>query len=309
MTTTPVRLGLYGLALAGVFVSAIGLGKLTGASAEPATAGGHESHPATTGGHESHPTSDATADPATAGLLASAAGYRLVAQTSTVPAGTPTEYRFHIAGPDGRPVTDFSTTHERDLHLIVVRRDLSGFQHLHPELDPAGTWSQSLALTEAGQYRVFADFQPTGLDHALTLGVDLAVAGNYQPRPLPAPTPAVEVDGYRVEWTGDLVPGGSSRLTMRIHRAGTPVDDLQPHLGAYGHLVVLREADLAYLHVHPDGTPGDGRTAAGPELTFHVDVPDAGRYRLFLEFRHADSVRSVELTATADGPDQSHDHG
>ncbi|MFV2019684.1 hypothetical protein [Micromonospora sp. LOL_023] len=302
MTSTPVRLGLYGLALAGVFVSAIGLGKLTGASVEPAAAGGHESHPTTAGGHP-------TTDPAAAGLLAGAAGYRLVPQTSAVPADTPTEYRFHIAGPDGRPVTNFSTTHERDLHLIVVRRDLSGFQHLHPELDPAGTWSQSLTLPEAGQYRVFADFQPAALDHGLTLGVDLAVAGNYQPRPLPAPTPAVEVDGYRVEWTGDLLPGGSSRLTMRISRAGAPVGDLQPHLGAYGHLVVLREADLAYLHVHPDGAPDDGRTAAGPELTFHADVPDAGRYRLFLEFRHADSVRSVELTAAADGPDQTHDHG
>lgn len=30
-----------------------------------------------------------------------------------------------------------------------------------------------------------------------------------------------------------------------------------------GPLVVLREGDPAYLHVHPDGAPGDGVTEAG----------------------------------------------
>lgn len=319
---TPVRLGLYGLALAGVFVSAVGLGKLTGDPVATPTAAPHDAHspagspgpsagqagptPAGSGDHQDHP---GTVDLTTTGLLASAAGYQLIPHTTTVPAGTPAEFRFTIVGPDGQPVTSYSTSHERDLHLIVVRRDLSGFQHLHPGLGADGTWSQTLTLTEAGQYRVLADFQPTGLEHGLTLGVELAVAGDYRPRPLPAPTPVVEAAGYRVESTGDLVPGGSSRLTMRVSRAAGPVDDLQPYLGAYGHLVVLREADLTYLHVHPDGAVGDGRTAAGPELTFHVDVPDAGRYRLFLEFRHDDAVHLVEFTATAGGHDQSHEHG
>lgn len=42
------------------------------------------------------------------------------------------------------------------------------------------------------------------------------------------------------------------------------VTDLKPYVGAFGHLVALRAGDLAYLHVHPDGAPGDGRTAPGP---------------------------------------------
>ncbi|MEV6492826.1 hypothetical protein AB0M20_30025 [Actinoplanes sp. NPDC051633] len=72
-----------------------------------------------------------------------------------------------------------------------------------------------------------------------------------------------------------------------MSKDGKPVTDLQPYLGAYGHLVALRHGDLAYLHVHPDGTPGDGRTAAGPGIIFHADVPSAGAYRLYLDFQHA----------------------
>lgn len=49
----------------------------------------------------------------------------------------------------------------------------------------------------------------------------------------------------------------------------------------------------------PGGAPGDGRTAAGPQLTFLAEVPSAGIYRLFLDFQHAGTVRTVGFTAVA----------
>ena len=69
--------------------------------------------------------------------------------------------------------------------------------------------------------------------------------------------------------------------------------DLEPYLGAYGHLVALREGDLAYLHVHPED--GD----AGPEVPFAVEVPSAGGYRLFFDFQHDGVVRTAELAVAA----------
>ncbi len=232
-------------------------------------------------------------------MQVSDAGYRLVPDTAALVAGAPTEFQFRILGPDGAPVTRYTPTHDKDLHLIVVRRDLSGFQHLHPTRAADGLWSVPLTVAEAGQYRIFTDFQPAGRNTALTLGIDVPAAGNYQVRPLPAPAGVTEVDGYRVELTGDLVPGTASRLTLRISRDGQPVTDLQPYLAAYGHLVALRDGDLAYLHVHPDGAPGDGRTAAGPEITFYAEVPSAGAYRLYLDFQHGGVVRTAEFTALA----------
>ena len=157
-------------------------------------------------------------------------------------------------------MTDYTVEHEKLLHLIVVRRDLAGFQHVHPTLDTAGTWSVPLDLTRGGDYRVFADFTPAG-GEGVTLGTDLRVAGTYDPQELPAPAPTATVDGYTVTLGGALRPGETSNVTLSVSRDGQPVTDLQPYLGAYGHLVALRTADLGYLHVHPDGHPGDGVTA------------------------------------------------
>jgi hypothetical protein len=116
---------------------------------------------------------------------------------------------------------------------------------------------------------------------------------------LPAPSPTAQVDGYTVTLDGALVPGQESRLTLSVSRDGRPVTDLQPYLAAYGHLVALRAGDLAYLHVHPDGEPGDGKTPPGPGITFYATAPSAGDYRLFLDFRHGDVVRTAEFTARA----------
>jgi hypothetical protein len=51
--------------------------------------------------------------------------------------------------------------------------------------------------------------------------------------------------------------------------------------------------------VHPDGSPGDGRTTAGPDITFYAEVPSAGAYRLYLDFQHNGTVRTAEFTAIA----------
>jgi hypothetical protein len=119
-----------------------------------------------------------------------------------------------------------------------------------------------------------------------------------------APNPGAEartevVDGYTVTVDGTLTPGKHSALALRIAKDGIPVTDLQPYLGAYGHLVALREGDLAYLHVHPGGEPGDGTTQPGPEIQFGAEVPSTSRYHLYLDFRHNDVVRTAHLILDA----------
>jgi hypothetical protein len=287
--TTVTRLAVYLLSLVLVFAGAAGLGRLVGPLAAP------EAH--SEGGTAAEMPGDR--NPAPGGLQTAVDGYRLTTVTTGLTPGSAVGLAFRIVGPDGAPVTRYTPTHERDLHLIVVRRDLSGFQHLHPQLDADGTWRTPLTVAAAGQYRLFADFQPADRSTPLTLGVDLPAPGDYRPTPLPAVARTASVDGYSVEWTGDLAAGRSSTVTLRVSRDGRPVTDLQPYLGAYGHLVALREGDLAYLHVHPDGAPGDGHTAAGPEVTFHAEVPSAGSYRLYLNFQHADRVHTAEFTAVA----------
>ena len=237
----------------------------------------------------------AAAGPLPAGLASSAHGYTLVPTDPMLTVGRPDRLQVPDHRPDGAPVTAFDEEHTKRLHLIVVRRDTTGFQHLHPEMAADGTWRVPLTLPAAGSYRAFADFTPTG-GPPLTLGVDLAAAGDQTPvRHQPART--AQLDGYTVQLDGELVPGAAlAAHPDRDRTDGEPVTDLQPYLGAYGHLVALREGDLAYLHVHPDGAPGDGRTAAGPQIRFVAEVPSAATYRLFLDFQHGDAVRTAEFT-------------
>ncbi|WP_116706909.1 hypothetical protein [Actinomycetospora cinnamomea] len=269
-----------------------GVGAIAGPTAEPVAAPPPGPAPA-----------PAVTDPATgadvSGLAISRDGYTLDVLATPGGVDTPGELAFRILGPTGAPVTAFTPTHDKPLHLILVRRDQSGFQHLHPVMDPDGTWRTTTSLT-AGDHRVFADFAPEGRSEALTLGRDIAVAGDYRPVPLPpASATATTADGYTVTLTGDLVPGTASPVTLSVSRDGAPVTDLQPYLAAYGHLVALRTGDLAYLHVHPTGTPGDGRTAAGPAIEFLAEVPSAGPYRLYLDFAHQGVVRTAEFTVVA----------
>jgi len=295
---TALRIGGYTLGLLAVFGGALGIGAAvtptaTSAATSSPTPGDHTDMAAMTAA----PAAGAATLPG--GLMVSQDGYTLRLADRAVPAGPQTPLRFQILGPDGAPVIEYQTEHDKDLHLIAVRRDLSHFQHVHPALDAEGTWSVPLDLTTAGEYRVFADFTPTGHD-GLILGADLAVPGPYEPVALPEPAAIAQVvDGYQVTLAGDLVPGQASELTLTVSKNGVPVTDLQPYLAAYGHLVALRAGDLAYLHVHPAGEPGDGVTPAGPGITFYATAPSAGDYRLFLDFRHAGVVRTAEFTLHA----------
>ncbi|MCO1595406.1 DUF748 domain-containing protein [Micromonospora sp. RHAY321] len=292
---TVTRLGGFALGLAAVFGAAYGIGQVAGPAA-PVAESRHDGGAAHEPGASDPGEHDESVDRIPGGLLVSDRGYTL--EPVAAPAG---EFAFRIGGPDGRPVTRYDVAHDKRMHLIVARRDLSGFRHVHPDLAPDGTWRVASPLVGPGQWRAFADFTPTG-GEPLTLGVDVTVPGALTERPLPAPASSTTVDGYTVTLTGTPQPGRTSPLTLTISRDGQPVTDLEPYLGAYGHLVALRRGDLAYLHVHPDGTPGDGRTRPGPAVTFLAEVPSAGSYRLYLDFRHGGAVHTAEFTVVAGTP-------
>lgn len=291
---TAGKLSAYGVALAlvagGAWAIGSAVGPLENTAADTEGAGHGDTHSGTVA---------ETARPdLPAGLASSRGDYTLTPTSATLTAG-PNTFSFRVSGPDGKPVTRFDVEHEKRMHLIVVRRDTAGFQHVHPEMGADGTWSVPLTLDQSGSYRAFADFAPTG-GEATTLGVDLAVPGDFQPKDY-ATSRVSAVDGYEVRLDGDLVPGTTAELTLTVSKGGKPVTDLQPYLGAYGHLVALRGGDLAYLHVHPDGEPGDGKTKPGPTVTFYAEVPSAGAYRLFLDFQHGNTVRTAEFTLATDG--------
>jgi hypothetical protein len=279
------RVGLFVLGLALVFAVSLGVGSLV----EPAEIEGEGGHGAEHAG--------------AAGGAAHGGDYSLRLERDSLARNQRQQLRFAIVdGDGGEAVTEFDRLHERRMHLIVVRRDGTGFQHLHPRIDASGTWTVPIALGEAGTYRAFADFSSGGEQH--TLAADLTVPGRFEARPFPAPTAHDSTAGYGVDLEGEeVVAGKPASLSFSVHKGGEEVVDLVPYLGARGHLVALREGDLAYLHVHPqEGGHGHGvDSAAGGhahpnEIAFATSFPTRGRYRLYLQFRHAGAVRTAGFT-------------
>ena len=312
---TALKITAFTAALAATFGAAYGVGNaMDPVTSDPAPAahgdhrsgtpahgkgghqeGGHQKGGHQEGGHESAPAG---------GLNVSEGGYTLDLDTPRIPAGEKTELRFTVRDEKGAPVTAYRKEHGRELHLILVSRDLDTYRHLHPTRAADGTWRAPVELPGAGDHRLLADFTPRAKGATgLTLGADLAVSGTYRPAGLPEPSRRATVDGYTVTLDGALRPGTASTLDLTVTKDGRPVTDLQPYLGAYGHLVALRSGDLAYLHVHPHGTPGDGTTRPGPTVSFTATAPSSGTYRLFLDFRHDGEVRTAAFTVTAGGAD------
>jgi hypothetical protein len=218
------------------------------------------------------------------GLAVSEGGLTLeLARTSATP-GKPFTLAFRVVDRRGQTVRDFDVEHTKRMHFIVVRRDMTGFQHLHPTERADGTWSVPVTLADAGSYRVFADFSVDGKPH--TLADDLTVDGPLRSQALPAPVSSVDVDGLRVSLTeGASKAGAESQLAFDVTRDGEPVA-VEQYLGAKGHLVALRQGDLAFLHVHPDED----------SLKFMATFPTAGTYRLFLQFQTDGRVHTAAFT-------------
>ncbi|TDU88872.1 hypothetical protein EV138_2424 [Kribbella voronezhensis] len=299
-----LRLGAYAGALALAFAGAFALGSAVDpiAAADPAAKTGDQ--PMAGMGDEGgthgagHQVDSPGAQPP--GLAVSQDGYTLAPATTFFQQGKQETLKFTIVGPDGKPVTQYTKTHEKDLHLIVVRRDLSGFHHVHPSRDASGVWSIPFTFTAGGTWRIFTDFQPAGHGKTLTLGSDVNVSGLYVPVPLPAASSVTSTDGYDVTLAGTPAAGKESELTFSVSKNGKPVSDLEPYLGAFGHLVSLRSGDLAYLHNHPaqEAAPG---SKGGPQIKFATTFPTASTYSLFLDFQHGGKVHTAEFRVDVTG--------
>jgi hypothetical protein len=268
--STAARLAGFGVAL----VAILGVGAGLGAAIGPDVAAFVAEAPAPIG----------------QGVVSTARGYRLVPTTTTLdPAGG--SFQFAIEDQDGTPIERFTPIHERDLHLIVVNRELTTFHHVHPKLGSAGAWSIDLPALNPGSYRAVADFQ---IDNGprLALGTDLNVAGAFLPTMLADPTSTSTTDGYEVSLAAVRSDTGELTAKLTVRRDGQLVADLQPYLGANGHLVAMRTGDLAYAHVHPvlDDNAGRGM------VTFNAELASAGRYGLFFDFKHNGTVHTASFT-------------
>ena len=199
-----------------------------------------------------------------------------VSVPASIPVGEPATWTLKISdAATGQPVSKYDVVHDKLMHLIVVKNDLSWFNHVHPQLGDNGTFKVTTALPTAGSYKLYADYTPSGqkqevAQHLFATGGAAPAPANAQlvPDKMQGPWmvkkitahPEAEPDKkggatYQVAlmpMPSPLKAGQDSMLHFQIRDAkGKPISDLQPYLGAMGHCVILSADTDKYLHSHP----------------------------------------------------------
>ncbi len=217
--------------------------------------------------------------------------FEILSGTKNLEAGN-TEMNYQIK--DGEEILkSFAIVHEKIMHFIVVRNDLQDFQHLHPSYDEnTGEFSIDLNLPNEGDYRLFADFTPTGKKSPVTLFQDITIGDAKDTEP-------VVIDSNNVKNTGDyevtysfpkeIEAGTAIKYTLEIKKAGIDVNNLEMYLGGLAHGLIIKKEDLDFIHSH-----NLNNDIKGPKIDFETVFPESGIYKIFTQFQHEGQIITSE---------------
>jgi catechol 2,3-dioxygenase-like lactoylglutathione lyase family enzyme len=219
--------------------------------------------------------------------------------------GRPVQMRFEVTDPrkDVR-VTEFETIHEKLFHLFVVSHDLEFFDHVHPEPQKDGAFLLEMTLPKAGPYQTYADFFPSG-GTPQVVARSFVTAGfrgslsDYRARLKPNGVNESLAEGTRVKLSAtQFICGRKQDLayTLLDAKTGQPVKDLEPYLGAWGHMLILSEDLQDYVHAHADL---ESDTQGGSQLNFQAVFPRPGNYKVWAQFQRRGKAITVPFVVQA----------
>lgn len=233
------------------------------------------------------------------GLEAEVEGYALENVKAPASVGKEGKLEFTIRGPAGKPHKEFVLELTKLMHTYVVRKDLTEFQHVHPDLEEAtGRWSVPITFAKPGPYRVVTEFEaltPDGEFDSRVLGKGFSVEGKYAATDYAPDLGVGTADGYDLKLDPTTQLHGAD-LTLTITKGGAEVKDLQPYLQSWAHVTGFRESDLKAVHMHPNQSPGkDPNLLGGPVLSLASPFGAPGRYRLFVQFQTAGRLHTSPI--------------
>lgn len=216
------------------------------------------------------------------------------------------------------PIRDFEPELTKRMHLIAVDAGLTSFVHEHAAAPGAdGHFRVKLAFPHDGAWHVYADAVPAGLgQQVMRFDVNVGHAHDVV-TPLLWPGPLDLAEGrYSARFDSlALSPQHPTMLALHLLRDGTPAPDLAPFLGVAAHVVLIGEAGLDYVHVHP-ADPGDApaamdhmehtdhhpdHTAArAADVALHVPPVAAGAYALWVQFNAGGRLHTMRFVARSD---------
>ena len=208
-------------------------------------------------------------------------------------AGKKENLEIFVEDKNGKSVNDFDVEHTKLMHLIVVSKDLSYFDHIHPEYIGKGKFEIATALPSGGDYEFIADFVPKDAAKATLMNWMYVEGKEAAPVPLVADKELVKViDGVEISLKFDKALKADQDInmtyTVKDAKTKTPLTNIEPYLGAPGHVVILDQAAAQYVHVHPT----DEETK-GPDLLFATKFPTVGKFKIWLQFLNNEKLVTV----------------
>lgn len=227
----------------------------------------------------------------------------LAANPKNPKAGEPAELTFVVKNrATKKAVTDFDIVHEQLMHLIIVSKDLSQFAHEHPEFQPDGRFTIRYTFPTGGEYRLFTDLAPRGAGSQVLMQ-PLKVSGTAPPAAAWKPSATIEsINGVQatLQNNASLLPARRSvTLSFGLMETGTgqPITDIEPWLGAMGHLILIHEDGATFVHSHPNEM--DETNGKNGKIDFLARLPQPGRYRGWLQFQRGGQILTFPFTVAA----------
>jgi hypothetical protein len=200
-----------------------------------------------------------------------------------------TQISIQVDNSKGTPIEKFDINHEKQLHLILVSKDLSYFDHIHPEYKDKGLFEISTTFPKNGEYKLIADFVPTGAQQKTES--HWIQVGNEKPATqtiIPDTSLTKTIDNKEITLQFDKLQAGKEiqmNFSFKHSKTKAPIMNLQPYLGALGHVVIISSDVEQYIHNHPLE-----EKATGPDAKFATSFPKSGVYKIWGQFQQNGQV-------------------
>jgi len=195
----------------------------------------------------------------------------------------------------GKLLTRYQPFMEKLMHVVVLRRDLLSYDHIHPEYDGKDTFTISHTFPTDATYYLFVEYSPP--DFYENLSVAKLTVGS-----LDNDTAAsLSLDDFTETFADDYRVTLKTPEVIKVNDTvdfsftledinGAPITNLETYLGSFGHMSAVSEDLQTYTHVHPITIPLASTDFGGPTVQFSTFFPKPGKYKLFTQFKHKGKV-------------------
>lgn len=202
--------------------------------------------------------------------------------------GSKVKTKIYIFNKEGNKVEDFDIEHEKLMHMMVIHKNLSYFNHIHPEYKGKGLFEVETDFPLSGDYKIIVEYKPKGTD-TQTFMKKVSAAGEPEESPIQKEiVQNIETGKYKVTINKNQLGANQDEMIsfdIKETSSGKTIQ-VEPYLGADGHMVILDKDLNKYIHSHNMKTEGEN-------VDFHVKIQETGEYHAWFQFQHKGEVQTA----------------